>query len=214
MGHESPALCASARFRPRDFLHMLGLPIVDNDQESALAAQSPAVMDKLIANQREFLAFLETRLPHRTAAEELLQAAFVRTLEKGHAIRDDESAVAWFYRVLRNALTDYYRKHAVQQKAAERLAAEPEPDDDSEVHKAVCRCVSGLLPALKPEYSGILERVDLEDESVSVVATELGITANNATVRLHRARQALKRQLERTCGACMTHGCFDCTCST
>jgi len=191
---------------------MLGLSIVDNDEESATAVQSPAVMEKLIANQREFLAFLETRLPQRAAAEELLQAAFVRTLEKGHAIRDDESAVAWFYRVLRNALTDYYRKHAVQQKAAERLVAEPEPDDD--VHKAVCRCVSGLLPALKPEYSGILERVDLKDESVSAVATDLGITANNATVRLHRARQALKRQLERTCGACMTHGCFDCTCRT
>jgi RNA polymerase sigma-70 factor (ECF subfamily) len=31
-------------------------------------------------------------------------------------------------------------------------------------------------------------------------------------VRLHRARQALKRELERSCGTCATHGCLDCTC--
>lgn len=31
------------------------------------------------------------------------------------------------------------------------------------------------------------------------VASSLGVTANNATVRLHRARRALKRELERSC---------------
>lgn len=44
------------------------------------------------------------------------------------------------------------------------------------------------------------------------VAKALGITTNNATVRLHRARRALKRELERSCGICATHGCLDCTC--
>ncbi len=44
------------------------------------------------------------------------------------------------------------------------------------------------------------------------MAREAGITAKNAGVRLHRARQALKKQLERSCGSCAVHGCLDCSC--
>lgn len=38
------------------------------------------------------------------------------------------------------------------------------------------------------------------------------VTANNASVRLHRARRALKEQLLRACGACAAHGCLECSC--
>lgn len=77
---------------------------------------------------------------------------------------------------------------------------------------AVCECLHTLLPTLKPEYAEILRRADLEEEPLAAVASSLGITLNNATVRLHRARQALKRQLERSCGTCAVHGCLDCDC--
>jgi RNA polymerase sigma-70 factor (ECF subfamily) len=69
-----------------------------------------------------------------------------------------------------------------------------------------------LLPNLKTEYAEVLEQADLGETAISRFAAEHGITTNNATVRLHRARQALKRELERSCGTCATHGCLDCTC--
>ena len=50
------------------------------------------------------------------------------------------------------------------------------------------------------------------EDAETVWAEDLGITPNNATVRLHRARKALKRELERSCGTCATHGCLDCGC--
>lgn len=69
-----------------------------------------------------------------------------------------------------------------------------------------------LLPNLKSEYAEVLQRADLEELPIGQVAAELDITPNNATVRLHRARQALKRELKRCCGTCAAHGCLDCTC--
>lgn len=185
---------------------------MDDSLETALAAPSPAVVEKLVANHREFLAFLQARVANRAVAEELLQAAFVRTLEKGAAIRDDESAVAWFYRLLRNALIDHYRSTAARARTHEKVAAEALLPSSDELNEAVCKCINDLLPTLKAEYASLLDRVDLRGASVSVVAAELGITPNNATVRLHRARQALKRQLERSCGSCAAHGCLDCSC--
>lgn len=173
---------------------------------------SPEVLARLVDGHREFLGFLQGRVADRRVAEELLQAAFVKTLEKGGSIEDGESAVAWFYRLLRNALTDHYRRRASEVKALEREGQLAETATELELRAAICTCMNTLLPTLKPEYAEILRRVDLEDASVSNVAVELGISANNATVRLHRARQALKKQLELSCGTCATHGCLDCTC--
>jgi RNA polymerase sigma-70 factor (ECF subfamily) len=180
--------------------------------DAEAAPPSPEVVERLVAGHRAFLSFLEARLPSRAAAEEILQAAFVRAIERGGAIRDEESAVAWFYRLLRNALIDHYRSEAATRRALERQAAEAMLPSESELNDVVCGCMSTLLPNLKPEYGEVLRRVDLEGAPLPQLAAELGITPNNAGVRLHRARQALKRELERSCGTCATHGCLDCTC--
>jgi RNA polymerase sigma factor (sigma-70 family) len=176
-------------------------------------ALTPAVVEALVRNHRRFLGFLEGRVGSRAVAEEILQAAYVRTLEKGGELQEGEGAVAWFYRLLRNAVVDHYRRQSAEGRALEREAREAtEVGSDSELRETVCACLHELLPGLKPEYADILRQVDLEGRSVPEVARESGITANNAGVRLHRARQALKKQLERSCGTCAAHGCLDCSC--
>lgn len=177
-------------------------------------AQGSATLAALVDNHRRFLAFLERRTGDRATAEEILQSAFVKGLEKVGEIRDEERAVAWFYRVLRNALTDHWRSRGVEHRALEGLAreladaAEPPP----EVATELCGCFAPLLGALKPEYAEILRRVDLEGARPLDFAAEAGITPNNAMVRLHRARKALREQLTLSCRTCAEHGCLDCSC--
>ena len=98
----------------------------------------------------------------------------------------------------------------VEKRVGSRAAAAYE----LELRGEVCACITRLLPVLKPEYAEMIRRVDLDEQPVSGVARSLGITANNAMVRLHRARAGLKKQLERSCGTCATHGCLDCRCGT
>jgi len=194
-----------------------------NPEPAATAAarpDTPEVIGLLVENHRKFLAFLERRVGSREAAEDILQDAYVRGLDRAGTLRDRESATAWFYRLLRNALTDHYRRRGAEGRALERVAAEagPEaeagaPPADAELMDAVCGCVGTLVDTLKPEYAAAVRRVDLEGAALPALAAEAGITANNAAVRLHRARQALRRQVERSCGTCATHGCLDCHCS-
>ena len=75
-----------------------------------------------------------------------------------------------------------------------------------------CACITAMVDTLKPEYGAALRRVDLDGLSVRGFAEEVGITPGNAGVRLHRAREALRRQLARSCGTCLDHGCLDCRC--
>lgn len=115
---------------------------------------SPDVVGTLVEHHRRFLNFLATRVGKREIAEDLLQAAFVRGFERGGELRDGESAVAWFYRLLRNALIDFYRHRDAERRALGRQGVESitSGEIDTILEAAVCECVHGLIPTLKDEY--------------------------------------------------------------
>jgi len=174
---------------------------------------SEGVVRRLAEGHREFLSFLEKRVESRAVAEDILQNAFVRGLERGPGLRDEESAVAWFYRVLRNAVIDHYRQRAATSRAMEAYARElssavPAP----EIREAICGCFHSLLESLKPEYRDAIGLVDMEDGTLKDLAAKAGITEANAAVRIHRARTALRKRVRLACGTCAEHGCLNCSC--
>lgn len=169
---------------------------------------SAAALDRLLANRAQFLAFVRKRVSTPESAEDILQAAFVKGLERGGE-SDEESAVRWFYRVLRNAIIDHYRRDGAARRALEELAVEPMPEP---VREEVCGCLGGAIETLKPEYRDALRLVDLAERPLAELARQAGITEGNAAVRVHRARAALRKQITESCGACAEHGCLDCQC--
>ena len=168
----------------------------------------------LVENHQAFLRFLERRVGDRALAEDLLQEAFTRNLDRLSDV-PDEGLVPWFYRVLRNAAIDRHRRTKAEERAlaafTHELAA-AQPADD--LHREICACIGRLAKTLKPEYAHVLQAVDVEDTPVKAFADTAGLTTSNAGVRLFRARQALRRQVAASCGTCAEHGCVDCSCGT
>jgi RNA polymerase sigma-70 factor (ECF subfamily) len=145
-------------------------------------------------------------------AQDILQSAYLKAIEHGAEIRHGESTVAWFYRILRNAVTDHYRKGAARSRAHEAFLNEARVSYEPELAQTVCACVGDVVHDLKDEYRTAIEQVDLGGKSVEDFAQAERISPNNASVRLHRARKAIARQLTTVCGACAEHKCLDCTC--
>jgi RNA polymerase sigma factor (sigma-70 family) len=85
---------------------------------------NPELTRQLVDNHRQFLGFLERRLGDRALAEDILQDAFVKSIEKPEDARDESSAAAWFYRTLRNAVIDHHRRMGSRNRALETLARE------------------------------------------------------------------------------------------
>lgn len=182
-----------------------------SDSESSAPAQP--VLDVLLANHREFLRYVERRVGDRALAEEILQDAFVRSLDRAEEIR--ESAIGWFYRVLRNAVIDRQRRQAAAHRGLDAFAAELGSVQESpELSAVACRCVSELAATLKPEYADALQRIEVEGVPVADYAQAAGISASNAGVRVFRAREALRKQVAQACGTCAEHGCLDCCCKS
>ncbi len=122
----------------------------------------------------------------------------------------------WFYRTLRNAAIDQFRRRGTASRAIDAFAREldthtaPEPELQAEI----CACVSRLASTLKPEFAEALTAIDVHGTSVKAFAEQHGLTATNAGVRVFRAREALKKRLTESCGTCAEHGCRNCTCQS
>jgi RNA polymerase sigma-70 factor (ECF subfamily) len=185
-----------------------------NEPETPEVEVSAALVEKLVENHREFLGFLERRLGNRAEAEDILQEAFVKGVEHAGSVRDGESVVAWFYRALRNALIDHRRRRGAAGRAMDAFARELDDPVElpTEIRETVCACVRSLSETLKSEYAEALRRIDVDGLSVRAYAAEIGIEPNNAAVRVHRAREALRKRVMSSCGTCAEHGCLDCTC--
>jgi RNA polymerase sigma-70 factor (ECF subfamily) len=141
--------------------------------------------------------------------QQLLTHELMRAVERQHTLQKRENVVGWFYRILRNAIVDVYRSRATESKKTGTFlqdliaAGEDKTPAFDELRPTVCACLQRLLPNIRPAYAELLRRVDLQ---------ELQVTPNNLTVRLHRARLALRTSLEKSCGLCAKHGCLNCTC--
>src|SRR5687768_4751046 len=80
----------------------------------------------LLDNHRAFLGFLERRVGARDVAEDILQDAFAKIVERPEVTPEGEAVVPWFYRLLRNAVIDRFRRGATAAKALEQFGREME----------------------------------------------------------------------------------------
>jgi RNA polymerase sigma factor (sigma-70 family) len=171
-------------------------------------------LTSLLKNVDEFTGFARKRLADPELAADAVQESLLKALKAADQIRDEENAKAWFYRILRRTIIDLYRRRDARDRALAELEKELDPPPDTEEERIVCACMERLLPLMTPQYSVLLQRIDLNEESPDSVAASLGITRSNLNVRLHRARQQLKRRLEENCRVCAKHACLDCHCSS
>jgi RNA polymerase sigma factor (sigma-70 family) len=176
--------------------------------------ETPAHVATLLENHRAFLRYLERRVGDPALAEDILQDAFVKVMARPEQAPADEGVIPWFYRSLRNAAIDQFRRRGAADRAHEAFARELDTQElpAGEMEAEICACVTRLAATLKPEYSEALRAIEVDGKSVKGYAEEKGLSAGNAGVRVFRAREALKKRVTESCGTCAVHGCMNCTC--
>lgn len=168
--------------------------------------------EALLSQRARLVAYARSKVSDPDLAEDLFQDSLLKALQKAGDLADSERLIPWFYRILNNAIADYYRHRQVEAKHQAQLALEALPEAGSEEWNQLCECFRDVIPTLKPEYGELIERLELAEGDPEQMAGRLGISRNNLKVRRHRARQALRARLEETCRMCAEHGCLDCTC--
>jgi RNA polymerase sigma factor (sigma-70 family) len=170
------------------------------------------IASQLLSEREMFLAFVRKRVQDPELAADIVQDSFLKVMKSAGELRDNESVIAWFYRILRRTIIDAYRRRDTRARALDAFEAEASDTITVEDQRTLCGCLRLLVPTLKPEYAEVIERVELGSEPIENVAQALKVSASNLRVRLHRARKQLQERLEETCRVCAKHGCLDCDC--
>jgi len=185
------------------------------DEKPGTRAARDAVRAALSHDRERYLAIIRARAGGSLSAsdsEEVLQGALERALLRADQVQDPSKAAAWVGRVVRNAVVDELRKRRYLMLPIEDLQL-PQLNDD-EAAGPDCLCVLLQAERLKAEYGEILRRVVLDGQALGDAAQSLGLKPNNASVRLHRAKQALRERLVAHCGQNAAKDCGSCECET
>ena len=150
-----------------------------------------AVAPELIEPLRRFLA----RRTDAATADDVLAETLLVCWRRVAELPDEP--LPWAYGVARNCLRNAERSARRQERVAARLALPSRwirvAPEDLALHEA--------LAALRPDDAELLRLWAWERLTPAEIATVLDITANAASIRLHRAREKLKDKLRKTAGA-------------
>ncbi|WP_428239522.1 sigma-70 family RNA polymerase sigma factor [Gynuella sp.] len=147
-------------------------------------------------NEAQLRAFLRHRLSADAVAEDLLQEVYLRAIAQGPKFCSVSQPRAWLFRVARNALIDYQRRHRETSELPEditHLEEEPAPVD------RLTECLSRNLARLNQTDRDIIEHCDLLNMTVKSYAEQRQLSLSAAKARLLRARQRLRTSLIRHC---------------
>ena len=165
------------------------------------------------AMRERFAAHLRSRGWSIADAEDLFGEALLKGMEKRENLANDDAAEAWFWQLANRLAIDESRRRARQPSLKPLDSVSPESlSIPAPLDSDVCCCSLHYLEKLPESAQEILKSVDCDDEPVKEFARRVDITPNSASVRLFRARKALREKLLQACNTTSAVECMTCDC--
>jgi RNA polymerase sigma factor (sigma-70 family) len=155
--------------------------------------------------------FIRRRVPDENDVEDILQDAFYELVEAYRMMEPVEQVSAWLFRVVRNRITDLFRKK--KPEAMPRVAADPTDDGEAllledllpspdagpeEVYarNILLEEVDAALEELPEEQREVFIAHELEGYSFKEIAAATGVPVNTLLSRKHYAVLHLRERLQ------------------
>jgi len=133
-------------------------------------------------------------LRHEQDAEDAVQAAFIRALERIGQLRPGSRFGPWFYRVLRSTCLNLRRRELLRShgEVPETARSAHDVHREFERREARARILEALEQLPERQRTAVL-MYDLEGYDHADIAEILEIAVGTSRANLHHGRQALKR---------------------
>ncbi|HML35114.1 MULTISPECIES: RNA polymerase sigma factor [Sporomusa] len=155
-----------------------------------------------------------TRLIGLKDAEDVTQDVFIKVNRALHTFKKDSQLSTWIYQIATNAAIDRMRSQPFKQESAEqfnesdidRLAAKntysykkPLLIEDQVVRQEMNECIRNFVMDLPENYRTVAVLSEIEGLKDSEIAAILGVSINTVKIRLHRAKNNLRKLLLANC---------------
>lgn len=132
-------------------------------------------------------------------ANDVVQDTYVRAFRHLRRFRGDASFSTWLYRIASNCASSFLSRrgrHRYESLTVVEDIAATDLDDDPSLSaeaSSLRTTIERALEQLPARLRAVVELRELEDLSHREIAERLGISESATKVRLHRARQTLRR---------------------
>lgn len=150
------------------------------------------------AHAEELRRFLWGVLRDHALVQDVLQATYVKTVEKGHTSREG-SRKGWLFRVAYNEALAIRRREAVGDRAVRQLARQQADAvaaaDEPLVRGETVERVQQAIAQLPEQQQQVVRMRIYEEKTFAAIAQQLGIPLGTALGRMRTALAKLKQQL-------------------
>ncbi len=149
-----------------------------------------------------------SRLVGEAEAEDVTQHVMLKVSEALPGFRGDSSLSTWIYRIATNAALDRLRRKTGQAPIETELESDdgdiPPEQQTPSVEKTAMReemsdCIREFIERLPQNYKTVMLLSELEGFKNDEIAGILGLSLDTVKIRLHRAREKLREELQAGC---------------
>lgn len=166
-----------------------------------LAAQqgdTAAFRSLIDAYERRLYYYLRRFLPNTDQVFDVLQDVWLTLFRRLPTLRQPGAFRVWLYQVAHDRVVSVIRKDRREQDVVADYGTQlGDEADELDLHAENAELVHRGLEALSPDHREVLALFFLEEMKLDELAQVLGVPAGTVKSRLHYARNALRRELER-----------------
>ena len=157
----------------------------------------PGALAELIAKYEGPLRYFISRLlGGLEMTEDIFQDTWLSVLRRISTLKNADAFAAWLYRIARNKVYHQLRRKKRLTELNESLVV-PEVVEEPTFSAEDAAGIHKSLTTLMPQYKEVLMLRFLEQMSYQQMAQVLGCDIGTVRSRLHYAKAALKRELEK-----------------
>jgi len=184
-----------------------------------IPSQGEDISDFFEKNYDRIFRYVRAMVRGENEAEDLTQEAFLRAHRERETVRNPGALLSWLFRVATHVSLDRLRQRA-------SLAPRHSDVDPAEIDHAdsqtpsmqqvleqeqMGECVNRYLVAIPDAYRAVILLSDVHGLTGPEIAALLDVPLPTVKIRLHRARQRLKSDLEAGCAfSCDSRGVLVC----
>lgn len=149
-----------------------------------------------------------TRLVGEGEAEDVTQSVMLKVSEGLPDFRGDSSLSTWIYRIATNAALDKLRRKPIASPEEAELesdetdvpqAAQTPSAETTAIREEMNACIREFIERLPENYKAVMVLSELEGFKNDEIAVILGLSLDTVKIRLHRAREKLRKDLGLGC---------------
>lgn len=149
-----------------------------------------------------------TRLVGQRDAEDLTQAVMLKVSNGLPAFRQESSLSTWIYRIATNAALDKLRGPAspyAQKDESDTeegivpLDAQSPSAEATAIREEMNSCIREFIDRLPADYKAVIVLSEVEGFKNAEIAAILHVSLDTVKIRLHRAREKLRNDLQHGC---------------